>query len=271
MTTASGGGSETGHAFFPSASRLALSEQSGLSWRPPLAVISALSWPSSSSSSSTRQRHTSIPESPVSRRCWKCVWSTSRSLTAESRRSGSTPGEKTADLGGDCGGGASCAGSSLCVTGFCRTPSGSETENRCRDEEGGGEAGVAATVGLGTFWDVRPVDAASQTSSRPPRAASHVSLGLLLTVTIVLLPLQSRGVETVSSASITAVDWLRSLIGAVEAVSAWVTTAAMQPRRGSPMEGVEAWLVSVSSVSWADDGEELQGDDGQQESQEQLV
>lgn len=29
--------------------------------------------------------------------------------------------------------------------------------------------------------------------------------------------------------------------------------------------------MSVSSVSWAEEGEELQGEDGQQESHEQLV
>lgn len=56
--------------------------------------------------------------------------------------------------------------------------------------------------------------------------------------------------------------------------SRWVTTAAMvsmvtSRARGAASLGVVAWLVSVSYVTGAD-MEELHGEEGQQESQEQL-
>lgn len=151
---------------------------------------------------------------------------------------------------------------------------------------------VPVTVGLVlfrqrlvTFLDVGLVDAASQMVSLLIWTASHDSTGLptltllffeglLATVFTVLLPLQSRAVEMVessASAVLSVGEWLLSLFRGIEIVTSCVTAAPKWPRRGSLWEGVEAWLVSVSSVSCAEDGEELQGDDGQQESQEQLV
>lgn len=103
-----------------------------------------------------------------------------------------------------------------------------------------------------------------------------VTLSVLLVIffTGLLFPLESRGAEPGSSASTTSAvlrvgDWLSSLSGGIGAHSVCMTAEWVWP--GSQSEGVEAWLVSVSSVSWAEEGEELQGDDGQQESQEQLV
>lgn len=101
-----------------------------------------------------------------------------------------------------------------------------------------------------------------------------LSVLLVMLFTGLLLPLQSRGVELGSSASMTSSvlcvgDWPPSLIGSIGTHSVCMTAEWVWP--GSLREGVEAWLVSVSSVSWAEEGEELQGDDGQQESQEQLV
>lgn len=98
-----------------------------------------------------------------------------------------------------------------------------------------------------------------------------VTLSVLLVLMFfagLLFALQSKGAEHGSSAStISRVgDWPPSLSGTLSLciIAEWVWP-------GSLREGVEAWLVSVSSVSWAEEGEELQGDDGQQESQEQLV
>ncbi len=105
-----------------------------------------------------------------------------------------------------------------------------------------------------------------------------VTLSVLLVMFFagLLFPLESRGAELggASSASTTSVvlrvgDWPPSLTGSMGTHSVCMTAEWVWP--GSQREGVEAWLVSVSSVSWAEEGEELQGDDGQQESQEQLV
>ncbi len=105
-----------------------------------------------------------------------------------------------------------------------------------------------------------------------------VTLSVLLVMFFagLLFPLESRGAELggASSASTTSAvlrvgDWPPSLTGSMGTHSVCMTAEWVWP--GSQREGVEAWLVSVSSVSWAEEGEELQGDDGQQESQEQLV
>lgn len=94
------------------------------------------------------------------------------------------------------------------------------------------------------------------------------------------MPLQSReagsdGSTCVTSARLNDEPGPGSLRDGVETVSPCVSVAAnpeMEPMGAASLwEGVEVWLVSVSSVSWAEEGEELQGDDGQQESQEQLV
>lgn len=99
--------------------------------------------------------------------------------------------------------------------------------------------------------------------------ASNISL-LLLTLSVLLLLLlifctTLEPGEAGPGGSASSGDWSLS----AGMFSMCITAEWVWP--GSLREGVEAWLVSVSSVSWAEEGEELQGEDGQQESQEQLV
>lgn len=148
-------------------------------------------------------------------------------------------------------------------------------ENRCRDEEDEIET-------LVIFFDVGLLVLFASQMLLVLMVWDASNMSVTLSVLLVLrfftgfvFPLQSKGAEHGSpaplghgsSACTTSIgDWPLSLNGTL---SLCMTAAWAWP--DSLREGVEAWLVSVSSVSWADEGEELQGDDGQQESHEQLV
>ena len=127
----------SGPASLPPASHTSLARavQLSSSWRLLSRALML-----SCSSGSIWQRQTSMPESPVSRRCWKWLWSNSGSEVAESR----LPGSKRAVLrGGDWAGLSSDIGhTSFTDSRICPvvTSNGSEKGRNGRGEErGGGE------------------------------------------------------------------------------------------------------------------------------------